>query len=273
MYGAWTKYIGSYSPVGHRLFVVLYFAYPSMLLYIPTPLRESLFIFSFSLLIYSLFAKRKENQILMFVLGLVFLFLIRKQLALISLFYISSYLILIRLKPLWRLLIAGSTTIIAIQVLHIFGITASFLSGFRMWAVNNHKASGFTYGIVNWESYYDIFYSIPLLSLQYLLSPLPILTDLNPLELSGLLLDLIYVLLLLIIVLCSLKLKAYSFWLLFILALIVLPAGYEYFISGAVRHRIPAILILTLLASEGTRRMKFLYQYNITFRKYSIKYE
>jgi len=265
IYKAWVLYTGKYDVGAHRLFLVLYFLYPSMLLFIPTTLRESLFTLAFSVLMYSLFLKNNKYRLIPQLLSFATLLLFRKQLAILTGLYIIGFYTLKKMNLLVRVATILTSFFVITRAMLFIGVTPGFISGIRMWLINKYKHTGMTYGEVQWESYFDIVRSIPQLSLQFLLVPLPIATDINPLQFKALLIDLCFIIVIVFFFIISKAHRKHVFWTLFIVSLIVFPAGYEFAFPGAARHRIPAILLMIPAAAAGLYQFKFLGRYKLYF--------
>jgi hypothetical protein len=257
IYKAWVNYKGYYRIQEHHFFLLLYFTYPSILLYIPTTLRESIFILSFSLLIYSLFPTNGSRNIFLFIVSFIILIFFRKTLAFMVGLYILGYKVLKRFGFWRQVTILLILFFIGTNLFTYVGIEASYFGGLRMWSINRYQDSGLTYGIVQWESYFDMLASLPVLSLQYFFSPLPIIAENDPMQFKALFLDIIFILFVLFLFLIGKGYK-HRFWLFFIISLLIIPALYEFTFTGAVRHRIPAILLLILVASDSLQNLKSL---------------
>ncbi|MDC1255995.1 hypothetical protein N8Z89_00345, partial [bacterium] len=154
-------------------------------------------------------------------------------------------------KSIFKLLTYGALVFpltILLFTLVGFKFRVSWFAYLRNAGVKNYGGSGMTYGGVEWNSYLDIFLDLPLLAMQFLLSPLPILHTLNPLNFLTLFIDLIFILFILFGV-ASIKLRVSITHIKMFVFSIVLFSLWEFFIGGAVRHRFPLVLMLLPLAS------------------------
>ena len=105
-----------------------------------------------------------------------------------------------------------------------------------------------TYGTVNWTTYFDIVKDLPLLVLQFILSPLPILHNQNPLALKLLLIDVIFVALVLFSA-SRVKLRFSNIYWANIYSSCRDFSIWEFYIGGAVRHRLPLIIMMLPVAT------------------------
>ena len=115
------------------------------------------------------------------------------------------------------------------------------------------------YGNVYWDSYLDMARDYPFIILQFLFSPLPIFVQHNPIDTFIPFLDCIFLIFLFIVIFAKLRLhiKNHLPLLLFLLFFIILFGGYEYHLGGAVRHRMPLVIILILLSSQTISNFLF----------------
>ncbi len=253
---AWRLYTGIGNSQPHRVvFLLLCLFLPSGLLYVTAPLRDTFIIFGFALFHNGMvwFIRRSLNWNLLW--GNIMLFFFRPQL----LFYA---VLAFALKPLeqgrYRWLKLGGMILIA--VVGVFGVssllkyqlTPQWLSKVRTIRIGNIEGEGDTYGYVQWNSFADVFADVPLLSLQFLLSPLPIVADVNPIDKFTIFVDSLVVLALLVVLVMFLRtvFKRYPAWVMMILVYVLLLGTYEYHLTGAVRHRFPVVLMLACLVAQ-----------------------
>lgn len=226
---------------------------PSVLLYIVSPLREALNIFGFGFFLYSLFHPSKSIWRLL--LGTIVGALLRPQL-------IVFFIFAIFITKAHKLSLVRTIGILAIAIGSFFGLAQwlfprylSLLSikgivSFRNYQYNYF--SGFSdqaYGNVDWANYMDALQGVFLLNLQFILAPLPIVSNLNPFRFVIPLADVAFILLFLGTILFSIR-KVWRkdhIWFLLIIGFIGMFGIFEFFLSGAVRHRLPVTLMLVPL--------------------------
>jgi hypothetical protein len=231
-----------------QILVILAVLYPSALSFITIPLREFMQVFGFSLFLYGLSHYIYKNSIKWLVVGALLTVFVRPQLVVVY-----PFLILIAKQYSFLKLFIYGLSALPVAVFLFENVTGyqfspSFFSYLRNAANDNFGDSGMTYGIVNWQTYFDIIFDLPLLVLQFLLSPLPILHSVNPLNLKLLLVDVVFVFVILLGAF-SVKMRFSKFYLKMFICLITIFSICEFYIGGAVRHRFPLIMMLLPLAS------------------------
>jgi hypothetical protein len=110
-----------------------------------------------------------------------------------------------------------------------------------------------TYGYVSWSSYFDIFKDLPMLFLQFIFSPFPIIHHTNPLRLLAAFVDMLYVAGIYFFTLYA-GLKLSKIYLFIFAVSALLFSIWEFHLGGAIRHRMPLVMILLPAASYGMVR-------------------
>lgn len=245
-----------------RFFLILGILAPSILVYSFTPLRESYFVLAVGLFFYGLSKKNLVNIFL--ILGVVLAGILRVQLLLyfFILFFVQIlYQMKLRRGVIISLIVISipfaylSLNFLSQQILNI-QITPKSLSLFRNFQRLNYFESGVTYPEVNWISWFDVILDFPGLFFQFLLSPFPVIIFIPFWTKIAYFADGIFLLFLLAVALTHFsKWRSYGTWLLFIGIYIAMSAFFEFHLLGAVRHRLPATLLLMALSA---RAMAFL---------------
>ena len=139
-----------------------------------------------------------------------------------------------------------------------YQLTPQWFSYIRYDAAERYEATGMFYGTFDWSTWMNVLYDFPKLVFQFTFSPLPILHNYNPLNLALYMVDLMFVLLIFIL---SIK-KLFGtdgrlLWLAFFVVGVLMFSFWEFFIGGAVRHRIPFVLLLIFPAVESLNLDKY----------------
>ena len=234
--------------LGANLFLFLSAIYPSFLLYIPIPLREFFILFGFSVMIYGLVERYYLGSGLFYIfLGSLLLIFGRPQLIVIVIIFLALFQ-----KNRWIKygLVAGSILFLPIifSKLTSYQFTPEFFAYLRN--VSNERYGELAYGMVEWSSYWELIRDLPLLFLQFILSPFPFLHDKNPLSLLAIFIDALFVIAIYLSVLYA-GLKVSKIYLFIFLTSSILFAIWEFHLGAAVRHRMPLIAILLPVASYG----------------------
>ncbi len=247
---AWASY--SADAESAKVSFLLYMLYPAALMFVGMPMRESFFLLGFSIFIYGLVGFIGNGSGLKFIfLGIVIAVLMRAQflIILVSYFYLSIFF----MKNKWRNILVFS--IVPIASINIFlqltgySLTPEWLSYIRQDAADRYAVSGFVYGDFDWHSYFDVLLDVPSLTAQFVFSPFPILHSIGLLRFGAYALDLIFVVIVLILSLKSLMQTANRYWLFLIMLGFVVLGFWEFYIGGAVRHRMPIVLLMLFPAS------------------------
>jgi len=230
-----------------EVFVCLAVVYPSTILYITTPLREFIQILGFSIFLYGLSINLQNGKWFWLLVGVLLTLFVRPQLILIY----PILILIAKQKNVLKLLVYSlgifPLILLAFNVMN-YHFRVSWFAHFRNASIEHYGGSGMTYGHVEWQSYTDILLDLPILALQFLLSPMPIMHDVNPLSLLMLFLDFIFVSIVLFGAL-SVKFRVSGTYLKIFIFAITLFSMKEFFIGGAVRHRFPLILMILPIAS------------------------
>jgi hypothetical protein len=127
-------------------------------------------------------------------------------------------------------------------------LTPDGFSYLRAYRITQFSESNEIYGNIDFSSYLDILAYMPLYILQFIFSPMPILSSINPLSYILGSLDAFYIMFIFLLLFISRKkLKGNKVILIFLILFIftIIPSAlFEFHISGAIRHRIPYVLLL-----------------------------
>jgi len=240
------KQFGEQSNTGLHIFLFLSAVYPAFILYIPVPLREYVVLLGFSVMTYGLIDRYYNAKgILPILLGSLLLIFARPHLIIVVIIFLAIF----QKNYVLRMgLIIGSFVVIPMIFTYLIPVEFSpeYLSSMReRYFVT---LGSFAYGRFDWHTYIDILLDMPTLLAQFLLSPLPILHDKNPFDFFAILLDMLFSIFIYICVLyAGFKIsKVYIF--IFLLSAILFSV-WEFYIFGAVRHRMPLVAILLPVAS------------------------
>ncbi|MEA1880680.1 MAG: hypothetical protein U9N11_08560 [Campylobacterota bacterium] len=241
-------YNGQNKQLGINIFVWLSLVYPAFLLYIPVPLREFAILLGMSILTYGLVAKYyHEKSMLFIILGSIIVMFVRPQLVVIVILFFAIFQ---KDKRVKILLIVSSLFLIPIvftSFMHI-SFTPEYFTQLR--ARYQDVLGVHAYGAFEWHSYVDMVMDAPLLFLQFIFSPFPVLHRLNPLDFFAILLDVLFTIVIyLSVIYAGIRVsKVYVF--IFLLSSFMFSM-WEFYIFGAVRHRMPLVAILLPVASYG----------------------
>jgi hypothetical protein len=240
------------------LFLLLAALYPSFLLFIPIPLREFWIIFGFSILVYGIVKKYYEQESLFgaglgfMVVGSLILLTGRPQLIVIVIIFLALFQ-----KNRWvkYSLILGSFFLIPylFTTLTSYDFSPAFFRSLRNQLYSHFADAQMTYGYVSWSSYLDIFKDLPMLFLQFIFSPFPIVHHTNPLRLLAAFVDMLYVAGIYFFTLYA-GLKLSKIYLFIFAVSALLFSIWEFHLGGAIRHRMPLVMILLPAASYGMVR-------------------
>ena len=240
------------------VFLVLAALYPSFLLFVPVPLREFWVLFGFSVMVYGLVRHYYEDRALFDVglgytiVGSLILLTARPQLIVIVIIFLALFQ-----KNRWLKygLILASFFLIPYlySTLNTFEFNPAFFRNVRNQAYEHFGSTQMTYGFVVWDTYFDILKDMPKLFLQFILAPFPVLHDVNPLKLLAISIDMIYSVIIYFFALYA-GLKLSKIYLFIFIVSAALFSIWEFHIGGAVRHRMPLLMILLPAASYGMVR-------------------
>jgi len=240
------------------IFLILAALYPAFLLFVPVPLREFWVLFGFSIMVYGLVRHYYQDQALLdaglgfTVIGSLMLLTARPQLVVIVIIFLALFQ-----KNRWLKygLILASFFLIPYlySTLNDFEFNPAFFRNVRNQAYEHFGASQMTYGYVVWNTYFDILKDLPKLFLQFILSPLPILHSVNPLKLLTISVDMVFSAVIYFFALYA-GLKLSKIYLFIFVVSAALFSIWEFHIGGAVRYRMPLLMILLPAASYGMVR-------------------
>lgn len=240
-----------------RFFLALAALSPSIVVYSFTPLRESYFVLAMGLFFYGMSRKNKFNLFLL--LGVVLAGILRVQLLL-------YFFIIIGLQYLSQLNLNRKKLItIAIVIIPILFVGLNFISTrllnipispqslalFRNLQRLNYFESGVTFPEVFWENWFDLIFDFPGLFFQFLLAPFPVIIFIPFWTKLAYFADGLFLLVVLFLSVLFIKhWKNYGLWLTYIVIYLAMSAFFEFHLLGAVRHRLPATLLLLSLAAS-----------------------
>ena len=240
------------------VFLILTAFYPSFLLFIPIPLREFWIIFGFSVMVYGIIRKYYISETLFdislvyMLIGSLILLTARPQLIVIVLIFLALFQ-----KNRWVKygLIAASFFLIPylFTTLTSYDFSPEFFRNLRNQLYSYFADDQMTYGYVEWNSYFDMLRDIPMLFLQFIFSPFPIVHHTNPLRLLAAFIDMIYIMGIYFFALYA-GLKVSKIYLFIFIVSAILFSIWEFHLGGAVRHRMPLVMILLPAASYGVVR-------------------
>lgn len=263
LWRAWQIYCTekSIEPGRFSGFIWLVAVYPSALLFIAIPLREFLLIFAISLFMLGLAKNIRGGGWSFIVFGAILSVCVRPQLVLVfPIFFVVYRFFFNKPTPFkWMVIIlalpmAAGVAIILFGALTGYPLTPEFFAGVRAAAFERYGESGMVYGgDFNWTSFIDMAMSLPLLFLQFILAPLPILHSNPPLQMKALIIDLLFCLP--IYVAAIVMFKQTRGIVMMVLAGLVLFSLWEFYIGGAVRHRFPLLFVLLPLVSAMLARL------------------
>ncbi len=259
---AWKKINPSFSITNEITFSLLCFAWPAAAIYLTAPLREAFVLFGFAVFFNGFLHFIYHKQWKALIIGSIIICAIRLQL-IVFVFPIIGILVVYKLKmhAIYKSGILAITILIAILTVR-YVLVEKPLSPQTMAELRNvniSHAGPLGYGNVEWDSYADMARDYPFIIGQFIFSPLPIFVDHDPLSTFIPFLDLLFMIVLLIAIFIKFRyhLKHHKSILLFLLFYIILFGAYEYHITGAVRHRMPIMLIFMLLATSTISNLLF----------------
>lgn len=238
----------NYKPGRYGIYVLMMILYPSIIMFITIPLREFLMVFGFSLFLYGLTQYLHLKRIKWLIIGSLLTIFIRPQLVILY----PLLFVVAKQKNYIKLLILGGLLLILLaplfELVTGYKFTPEFFAFLRERGTSHYAESGMTYGSVVWHSYLDVLIDLPALTFQFLLSPLPIMHTANPLNFATMLLDLGFVLVVFWGVFRVKNAVSSPYLKMFFLASIIFSI-WEFYIGGAVRHRMPLVIMLIPLAA------------------------
>ncbi|KMQ52125.1 hypothetical protein CHISP_1114 [Chitinispirillum alkaliphilum] len=247
-----TKVSGSIA----RIYFTLAFMYPASLLYTTVPLRESFFLFLFSLFLLGYFKiSHNRGGLWLLLTGLSGLIILRPSFGAIVIALMGLKYVKADLESILKLSVLGTLALIA--SLHFFeqinySISVAWIDYVRNMRFEEYT-SGLTYGGVAWGGVTDVISDIPVLTAQFLFSPLPIVSEADPFSMKTALIDCVFIIaVLLIFLVFGLKqFRGLLLWFGFMTILLIASAVWEFYLTGAVRHRMPVVMMLLPPASKA----------------------
>lgn len=258
---AWIKYKkGNVMLIQQRIYFILTAFYPMALLMGIVPFRGSYFLIFFAIFLYGAVSKWVIN--IPFVIGSLGMIILRKEYVMVV-----GLIFLVKLYNSIKIKNKGIKAILAIIVLIICYVAGSYaakklfnlsvtpqgLSHFRNGQTIQYINTRYSYPLIHWKNWLQVITYSPLLLLQFLFAPLPIVSHIDPFKGLAYLADALYVIFLtfLFIIRINKNIKGNAFWIINILILWVLNGMFEYYINAAVRHRYYMIIMLIALITEG----------------------
>ncbi|MFI5172065.1 MAG: hypothetical protein ACHQFW_06715 [Chitinophagales bacterium] len=252
---AWKGANPDFSTNDELIFALFAFVWPAGMIYLTVPLREAFILFAFAMFFSGFlnFILNKKWKLL--IIGSILICAIRLQM-IVFVFPVLGALAVwkLNIKNYFKLIIGVATIVIAFLAVRYI-LVEKPLSPETMAELRNvniSNAGPLGYGNVEWHSYVDMMRDYPFIIAQFLFSPMPIFVQHDPLSTFIPFLDFLFMMILLIIILLRFKhhWKDHRPVILFLLFYIILFGGYEYHITGAVRHRMPMEIIMMLMASS-----------------------
>ncbi len=243
-------------------FSILCLLWPAGMLYNTAPLREAFVLFGFALFINGLLRFMYEKKWKQLIAGSIIICFMRLQLAVLVMPVLGLLFVYkVKIPAFFKLVILCVCCIVALVIVRyiVVGNPISPQAMSELRNANLSKLSSMGYGRVEWQTYGDMFRDYPFIILQFLLAPLPIFIDHSPTDTLIALADVLFMLFLAAVLLISAGsvVKKYKPVLLFSLFFIILFGAYEYHLTGAVRHRMPLMLLFMLMASEPISKFVF----------------
>ncbi|WP_130805781.1 hypothetical protein [Senegalia massiliensis] len=257
-----------------RLFLIFSAIYPVSIIYALTLLRESYFIFSFSIFLIGVMKKEKINLVL--ILGSILVVIFRIQ-YIVFCFLIYIIKLVFSNKKYIKYKIGFITFLSPFMYKTINWFTSKFLGiglnaislrDFRNMQRNRYLDKGTVYPEVDWSNWIELFKDYPALIIQFLLTPFPILVEYDFLNSIAYTIDAIYVIVVLTLFLINLRYTYKNvFWIFTLIVIIALSSMFEYFFTGGVRHRYTAIIMLIpLIFSDKKENLNGSRSFNVFHR-------
>lgn len=241
-----------------RLFLIFSAVYPVSIIYSLTLLRESYFLFAFSVFLIGIMKKERINIPL--VLGSILVVIFRtKYLMFCFLIFIIKVVFYDKKFIKYKVVITAIISPLIYKLIDWFstkfiriGLNVTSLQDFRNMQMRRYLETGLVYPEVSWTSWIDLFKDYPALIAQFLLSPLPILIEYDFMESLAYTIDALYVIVILLLFLINLRNNYINiFWIVTLIVIIILSSMFEYFLTGGVRHRyVLIIMFIPILFSD-----------------------
>jgi len=270
----WVAYLGSYVFLSKawgvclkkegfaveegRLSFMLFLFYPAVFMFVGLPMREAFFLLGFSVFIYGLvvftYYGGGFNWLL---LGALLAILMRVQFVVILVTFLSmSFLFSDRLRKYFPLVACFPVVVFFVFMSYSgYEISPEWFAYIRSDAAERYSDVGHVYGEFFWPDYFSLIMDLPVLVLQFMFSPWPLLHGFSVTAFASYTVDLIYVLA--IYLFSSIFLyRNCRFWFFIVLVGFVISGFWEFYIGGAVRHRIPMVLMLIFPAAIVLKNLK-----------------
>lgn len=253
IWASWVKYRkNDVTGFEQRFYLCACFVYPAMVYFNTIPMREPLIIFAFGLFIYGFFKYEKLRFNFPLFFGAIILVILRRSYVFVVAGAVFIGIVYPRKKKGLSTFLLVFLILVLLVITSVFSITIinitlspSGLASYRNYQSANVGLISSRYPFVQWNSWLDVLKDFPGLFAQFNLAPLPIITEGFKLMGYGYILDALFVLLLFVIILFNIKkIVKNKLWLVIILMFMGFSSMYEFYVTGAVRHRMPAILML-----------------------------
>lgn len=238
------------------IYIFLFSTYPASVMYISVPLREFLLVFNIAIFIYGMILCKYKSDWSILVFAFILIFFVRPQLFIVFVFSFSFIYFENRILK-FLLLFVSPFILLNIFSIIFYDISPELLSKIRTSWGDSHSDN--VYGLFEWSNWFDVLTSFPLLLLQYILSPLPILHDRNPFSMLAAFIDVIFIIIVALLCVFSCvfsKSKKYMLknalrnpFFIFLMSITFMSALWEAYIGGAVRHRVSSIIIFIPFAA------------------------
>lgn len=259
IWGAWMKInqktLCKMPKLHLRLFLFLGMIWPAALFFVSPPLREVLVLFFWAFFLYGVVPNMPDkrcclgSRLVTAIVGGLGVTLLRPQFApllLVVWFFIRfnfSWRKIPKLIPYAFLLLSvGILTVKHLGLSYLF--SPEGMANARNFRVEEYM--GQTYKPVHWKAWVDVFVDLPILLIYFMSSPLVVIS--NPFYMLIGSIDAFFVLLVMllnVVLLIKGRLeKGGKRWLFVALISSSSLALYEFYVSGAVRHRMPIVLML-----------------------------
>ncbi|EKP94110.1 hypothetical protein [Thermaerobacter subterraneus] len=239
------------------IFGMLFLLWPALARYSSAPVRESMFLMTWSLFIYGA-SRGTGMHLFMAVMGGLCVVLLRPEFLPVVLL-VHLVFVVARIKSQWRIpmLVFGSVAMVwagrwvmgLLNLDHL--LSPERIAWERNYAVIRYGEDK-VYGQVQWTSWVDVVKDAPKLLLWFLLSPFG--TSDRPFQMVVAALDAVFSSLVILAGLCSFvtqKQRRETVWMACVAMVAISMAIVEYHVVGAVRHRMPVILMLLPPAASG----------------------
>ncbi len=236
------------------IMAVMLLIWPAALVFQSVPLREAYIMLAMCVYLTGFMHASDQGKHRYLIIGAIMLILLRVHL-IVTLLPVTAILLLYRRKAKPVVQLAVIVAVVAGLLLFFrFVLLGEPLSPEALGNLRNSYLVNLgeqTYGNVEWNTYWDMLRDVPFLTLQFLLSPLPIFSGHDMSTMTFAMIDMCFVLAILAmtIVLLLTHIRRYGDILLLILVFAVVFSLYEFHLTGAVRHRMPVVLMLMIPAS------------------------